>query len=160
MNRFHAKATAASAAMAVIASMALSGAVHAQDKNSPSSAKQQRSQDTMQPTAQTQQDAQRAPTIVIGELVATRDVDLEGNTRHRLLKLQPRQGDSIVVDIGTPDPAATKDLQPGDRVIAVGRSGRINDQPVLFARNMGELYSAGLTESSVKGTSAEQSRER
>jgi hypothetical protein len=31
----------------------------------------------------------------------------------------------------------------GDRVIAVGKAGRINDRPVLFAKSIGELYPVG-----------------
>jgi hypothetical protein len=92
--------------------------------------------------------------ILVGELVETRDVKLKDSKlgSHRLLKVKPSgaQGpesakgpESVIVDIGRQDAASTFGLMKGDRVIAVGKAGRINDRPVLFAKSIGELYPVG-----------------
>jgi hypothetical protein len=86
--------------------------------------------------------------ILVGELVEARDVTLKDSKlgTHRLLKVKPNGvggPESVIVDIGRQDPASTFGLVKGDRVIAVGKAGRINDRPVLFAKSIGELYPVG-----------------
>jgi hypothetical protein len=84
--------------------------------------------------------------VLVGELVDTRDVMLKGlkEEKHRLLKVKPgNDSQAVIVDIGVQDPAASFGLMKGDRVIAIGKSARINDRPVLFARSIGELYPIG-----------------
>lgn len=84
--------------------------------------------------------------VLVGELVDTRDVTLKGvdEEKHRLLKIKPTNASqAVIVDIGRQDPATSFGLMKGDRVIAVGKSARINDRPVLFAKSIGELYPVG-----------------
>jgi hypothetical protein len=84
--------------------------------------------------------------VLVGELVDARDVTLKGvnEEKHRLLKVRPGSGSqTVIVDIGRQDSAASFGLVKGDRVIAVGKSARINDRPVLFAKSIGELYPVG-----------------
>jgi hypothetical protein len=51
--------------------------------------------------------------------------------KHRLLKVKPGNGSqTVIVDIGMQDSAASFGLVKGDRVRAVGKSARINDRPV------------------------------
>jgi len=84
--------------------------------------------------------------VLVGELVDARDVTLKGvnEDRHRLLKVKPgNESQTVIVDIGRQDSAASFGLVKGDRVIAVGKAARINNRPVLFAKSIGELYPVG-----------------
>jgi hypothetical protein len=91
-------------------------------------------------------DTSSANMMLVGQLIDTRDVTLKGvdEEKHRLLKVKPGGGaQTVIVDIGRQDAAASFGLVKGDRVIAVGKSARINDRPVLFAKSIGELYPVG-----------------
>lgn len=79
---------------------------------------------------------------VLGKVVDQRQIQLkEGEAKHHLVKLENPQGKTIVVDLG----AATEemDLKKGDRLFAVGKSARINERPVIYAKYAGEINSVG-----------------
>lgn len=141
--------------------IALCGATHATEQQTPNQQTQARAtsdakaQGTGQRgSAQRQQAGNqstgRTPAIVIGELVEMREVNIEGQGMHRLLKLQPRGGEdnAVVVDVGAGSKSAVSELAVGDRVIAVGRPGRINDRPVIVAQSIGEFRVTGMPGSS------------
>jgi len=83
--------------------------------------------------------------ILVGELVDSRNVAIKGsNVQHRILKLRGRDGQDLFVNIGAnPMNSVTSALDRGDRVIAIGKMARLNDRPVFYARQIGELQSVG-----------------
>lgn len=102
-------------------------------------------QQAQQQPQQRQQAQQQAERTVVGEVIDQREVTIaDTGATHNLVKLQNQQGQTIVVDLG----AATQamDLQQGDRIIAVGKSARLNNRPVLYAQYAGELQSVGRTD--------------
>lgn len=91
-----------------------------------------------------QQQPEQAERTVVGQVIDQREVAIAGaEAKHTFVKLRNDQGQTIVVDLG----AATQamDLQQGDRVIAVGKSARVNDLPVLYAQYAGQLETVGRT---------------
>jgi molybdopterin-binding protein len=110
----------------------------------PRQQRQAQQQPRQQQQAGQQQQPEQAERTVVGEVVDQRDITLADGATHRLVRLENEQGQAIVVDLG----AATRemDLEQGDRLMAVGKSARINDQPVLYAQFAGELQPVGRTE--------------
>ncbi|HSN70476.1 MAG TPA: hypothetical protein VLT59_03165 [Steroidobacteraceae bacterium] len=104
-----------------------------------------------------------ASTIVVGEVVESRDVNIAepAKATHRLIKIRSQNGRTAIVDIGNADEYARLGFKRGDRIIAVGKQGRINDEPVIFAKSVGELQSVGrhITQQG-QMTSASRSDER
>jgi len=86
-----------------------------------------------------------ASALVVGEVVEVRDVTIDAPVRdqHRLVKVKSQNGSTMVIDIGDADAADDFKLETGDRILAVGKRARINDQPVLFVKTIGELHSVG-----------------
>lgn len=84
---------------------------------------------------------------VIGKVTDTYDVELKGvaGNMHRLVKLENAKGDAMVVDLGIIGNLSELELSRGDHIIATGKSARINDRPVLFAKYVGKLHAAGRT---------------
>jgi hypothetical protein len=91
----------------------------------------------------TDTNAQRsANRFVVGVLVDARTVRVDGGEAfHRLIKLENREGQELIVDLGASPPPEAIGLREGDLVVALGKSARINGHPVLYA-----LYVAPLTE--------------
>lgn len=119
-----------------------------QQQGQQQAARQAQQQAQQQAGRQAQQQGQQQPEqaerTVVGQVVDQREVAIAGaDTKHKFVKLRNDQGHTIVVDLG----AATQamDLQQGDRVIAVGKSARVNDLPVLYAQYAGQLESVGRT---------------
>jgi len=80
--------------------------------------------------------------FVVGVLVDARMVRVDGGESfHRLIKLENREGRELIVDLGASPPPEALGLREGDLVVALGKSARINGHPVLYA-----LYVAPLTE--------------
>jgi hypothetical protein len=112
---------------------------------------------------------QPAPALVIGEIAEMRNVNLAAKdaqakddaqaSSHRLLKVRQQNGQTVVVDAGVVSDEASSKLQSGDRIIAVGRAGRINGEPVVFARAVGELYSTGMVGSDQKSSKQKGSQQ-
>ena len=117
-------------------------AAHAQQTQGQQ-AQQNRGAQQSQPTQTMGVD--RSSAIIVGEVVETRNVNIARPVKstHRLIKIKSRNGRTAVVDIGNADQYAQVNFNRGDRIIAVGKKARINDQPVLFAKSVGELYSVG-----------------
>ena len=105
------------------------------------------------PPAQQSQKADReqinsTPSVLVGDVVDVRNVGIKGQpSSHRLVKLELPNGKTAVVDAGSAWKAkgGLDGIERGDRVIAVGRTGRINDRPVLIAHSLGELHATGVT---------------
>jgi len=138
---------ATTAALAV-ASLSAAWAANANDQGKEKTAEsgQQQSEAAKKQVNAKGIEASSGNMVLVGELVDTRDVTLKGvnEEKHRLLKVKPGNGpQAVIVDIGTQHPAASFGLMKGDRIIAVGKSARINDRPVLFAKSIGELYPVG-----------------
>lgn len=134
-------------ATAAALSIALCGVAAAQqsDTNTRSNAAFGAERQSTKQRAATQKDG--APAIVIGEVRDMRNVQIKGPnpSSHRLMKVATRGGDTVLVDLGAADESSLRGLAQGDRVLAVGKPGRINDRPVIVARSVGELYAAGDT---------------
>lgn len=83
--------------------------------------------------------------IVMGQVVDTINVNLAGvaGNGHRLVKIQNRDGKRMVVDLGVEGGLEGLELSPGDRIVATGKSARIDGQPVLYAKVVGKLYATG-----------------
>lgn len=84
---------------------------------------------------------QKGSKVVVGEVIDARDVALEGTAGdgHRLVRLQNREGENVVVDIGLASAAQDLEINQGDRVVAVGNPARIDGRPVIFAMSVGKL---------------------
>ena len=108
-------------------------------------------QQTQQAAEQSQSDAMQGPSqgmqananrFVIGTLVDARSINVEGDqgpSRHRLLKLESRSGEQIIVDMGPSRSPSAMGFKQGDLIVAMGKSARINGRPVLYAHYVGEL---------------------
>jgi hypothetical protein len=96
--------------------------------------------DTIQGQLQgTQANANR---FVVGRLVDARSISVDGDqgpSRHRLLKLESRSGEQIIVDMGPSRSPSAMGFKQGDLIVAMGKSARINGRPVLYAHYVGEL---------------------
>lgn len=88
---------------------------------------------------------QKSPKVVMGKVVDSRDVELQGTAgdAHRLVQIENRQGDKLVVDLGLSDKTDQLDLKKGDRLVVIGKPARIDDRPVIFAISAGELHPVG-----------------
>jgi hypothetical protein len=109
---------------------------------------QARAEQTQSKQGQAKQQQQKAEQqlgerSVIGKVTDKQQVAIQG-TQHQLVKLENRQGETIVVDLG----AALQEMQveQGDRLIVIGKSARINERPVLYAQYAGELNPVGKTQ--------------
>lgn len=87
--------------------------------------------------------AQKGTKVVAGEVIDTRNVELQGTAgdAHQLVQLENAQGQSVVVDLGVETEAI--DVQQGDMLVVIGKSARIDDRPVVFAQYAGELQELG-----------------
>jgi molybdopterin-binding protein len=87
--------------------------------------------------------------IVVGKVVEMRDIALKSgsgsdSTKHHIVVLESTKGKRVMVNTGLTE-RAPKDLKlsKGDRVVAIGKSARINGKPILVAQSIGELQPAG-----------------
>lgn len=88
--------------------------------------------------------AMQGKRAVMGQVVDMREVQLQGtNTKHRLVKIRNPQGQNMVVDLGDASRAPGNDFRKGTNIVAIGKESRINGEPVLFARYVGDLQQAG-----------------
>lgn len=96
--------------------------------------------------------------LVVGNVTDARNVTLAGTAgdKHRLLKVQPKGGKEVVVDIGVPQSTSGMNFSKGDRIIAMGKPARINGRPVLFAANVAEMQRVNLSSGDRKQQSAQQ----
>lgn len=87
--------------------------------------------------------ARKGERVVIGEIVDQRNVNLSepAGASHRMVKLRNRQGETIIVDLGSDVQGVN--LETGDRIVAAGKAARINGRPVLYARFAGQLNQMG-----------------
>ncbi|HSN71397.1 MAG TPA: hypothetical protein VLT59_07800 [Steroidobacteraceae bacterium] len=150
-------------ALAVVAALAMGATVQAAEAQANDrSAQQQRTPQSESRSAidreQVKQDlgTTSASAIVLGKVIELRDINIDAPVReqHRLIKVESRDGGTIVVDAGRADAAGGLDLERGDHVIAVGKQARINDRPVLFAKVIGEMTSVGAHQR--RGATAQQ----
>lgn len=90
--------------------------------------------------------------MIVGTVTDARNVKLASTAgdQHRLLKVKPKDGDEIIVDLGVPDGAWQSNFAKGDRIVAVGKPARINDRPVVFAASVAEMQQVGRSSSSMK----------
>jgi hypothetical protein len=110
---------------------------------------QAQSQGKQQPGAQSQSQQANSPAMkgrraVIGTVVDMREIQLKGvNTKHRLVKIQNKEGKNLVINVGDATRVPANQFQKGGRIVAVGKEARINGDPVLFAKYVGNLREAG-----------------
>lgn len=94
----------------------------------------QRTQSTFQPPAQQSMSASRK---VTGELQSYRELGLQGQPEpHTVVKVRTSSGRTALVDLGPRVDLRQMGLQQGDTVVAEGRRGTINNQPVLIATSI------------------------
>jgi len=144
--------TATAVALAIYAAgsaSALADDGMAHDQYRQSQAQQNQNSSKGSERRDTSASTQQAPALVIGKVTDMRNVNVQeknGDERasHRVLKIEQQNGQTMIVDAGVVGATSTPGLATGDRVIAVGRAGRINGEPVVFARALGELYSTGM----------------
>lgn len=80
--------------------------------------------------------AQQDQVRVEGRITDQRQVQIQGlDHGHQLVKLQTSQGRTVVVDLGE-QTLDDLNLSQNDEVMVTGRSGRINDRPVVFAERV------------------------
>jgi Cu/Ag efflux protein CusF len=92
---------------------------------------------------------------VIGQVVGTRDIQLKGvNTKHRLVKIRNAEGQTMVVNVGDATRVKGAQFKQGSKIIAIGKEARINGDPVLFAKYVGDLRETGVTGTKPGATSA------
>lgn len=133
-------------AMLALASCTAVGVVFAQ-QGQQQGAQQQQQQETQQARAPQQQGQQgqqgeqmaQGRRVIVGQVEDVRDIPIaEGGGEHKLVKVMANEK-TVVVDLG-PTQEAQLDVQPGDRILAIGNSARIGGRPVIYARYIGELY--------------------
>lgn len=91
-----------------------------------------------------QNEAMRGRRAVIGEVVEIRDIQLKGvSDKHRLVKIKNAQGNTLVVNVGNAARTPMKGVKKGSRIVAIGKEARINGNPVLYARYVGQLSETG-----------------
>lgn len=97
--------------------------------------------------------------IVVGEVLDMRDVRIRGpiEETHRVIKVETRKGATTLVDIGNAQHHSDVNFVKGDRIVAVGKKGRLDDRPILFAKTVGELYSVGRHTVQSAGLTSERS---
>lgn len=87
--------------------------------------------------------------IVVGKVIEMRDIALKSGSgsdfaKHHIVVLESTKGKRVMVNTGlTERPPKDLKLSKGDRVVAIGKSARINGKPVLVAQSIGELSPAG-----------------
>lgn len=115
---------------------------------------QAKQQQAKQQATQQQTQQELGERSVIGKVMDQQQVSIQG-TQHQLVKLQNRQGETIVVNLG----AAMEEmqLQQGDRLVVIGKSARINERPVIYAQYAGELNPVGKTQ---QGMQQRQQKEK
>ena len=78
--------------------------------------------------------------LIVGKITDMRDVQLKGiPDKHRLVKLQARQGQTVVVDLGSKGKLKDVKLEKGEAIAAMGAFGRVNGKPVLIATSVADL---------------------
>lgn len=104
-----------------------------------------KSMDQQQLSAQMNQN--QGERVVVGKVVEARDIKLKtvAGDGHRLVKIENAEGKRMIVDLGLTESVNEMgiDLQQGDTILAVGKSARINQRPVLYAKYVGQLYQVG-----------------
>jgi len=93
--------------------------------------------------------------FVIGTLVDAKTIQVtgaQGTGKHRLLKLESRSGEQIVVNMGPSRSPTAMGFRKGDLIVAMGKSARINRSPVLYAHYVGELQDLAAREETRNGT--------
>jgi len=97
--------------------------------------------------------------IVVGEVLDMRDVRIRGPVEdaHRVIKVETRNGTTMLVDIGNARSHSDVNFRKGDRIVAVGKKARLDDRPVLFAKTVGELHSVGRHTVQGAGITSERS---
>lgn len=102
---------------------------------------QQGNQQQMRTARQQGQDAQarrelRNPVRVDGRITAVRTIQLCGDpNRHVLARIRTDRG-NVVVDMGTVEEMRNLRLRRNQQVSVLGRPGRINERPVVFANRL------------------------
>ncbi len=145
------------------AALACSPAAFAQQGNDQStgdpSAQHQRDRQSAQgmqrDSMQSQSARGTANRFVIGKLVDAKTIRVtgaQGAGKHRLLKLESRSGEQIVVNMGPSRSPSAMGFRKGDLIVAMGKSARINGSPVLYAHYVGELQDLAAREGMGGGT--------
>jgi hypothetical protein len=111
----------------------------------------------------TQKAGQPTNVMIVGTVTDARNVKLASTAgdQHRLLKVKPKDGKEIVLDLGVPESSSQTNFSKGDRIVAVGKPARINDRPVVFAASVAKMQQVGRTSSDMKaqkGSTAQQQR--
>lgn len=90
--------------------------------------------------------------MIVGTVTDARNVKLASTAgdQHRLLKVKPKDGQEIIVDLGVPDSSSQINFSKGDRIVAMGKPARINDRPVVFAASVAEMQKVGRTSNDMK----------
>jgi hypothetical protein len=69
------------------------------------------------------------------------DVDVEGDKEHRVVRVQTRGGQTMMVDLGVTDRIPEGfEVKEGQWVIVTGRQGRLGNDNVLVAHNVANVY--------------------
>lgn len=111
----------------------VSGQQSQQRKQRQQQRSEQRQQQSRQKQAKQQSQDQKRVATVTGKLQDVRTVNLKGEGRHVLAKLQTRSGKTIVVDLGRPQDLIGRKFRRGQELSALGRPGRINGKPLIVA---------------------------
>lgn len=113
----------------------------------PALAEQQQSKQMDQQKMSAQMNQNQGERVVVGKVVEARDIKLKtvAGDGHRLVKIENAEGKRMIVDLGLTESVNEMgiDLQQGDMILAVGKSARINQRPVLYAKYVGQLYPVG-----------------
>jgi hypothetical protein len=115
-------------------------------------ANQQAGQQAASGNKVSQKAGQPTNVMIVGTVTDARNVKLASTAgdQHRLLKVKPKDGEEIIVDLGVPDSSSPTNFSKGDRIVAVGKPARINDRPVVFAASVGEMQKVGRPSSDMK----------
>lgn len=97
-----------------------------------------------QPPQQGQTGSQRqspeSNALYFGQLTDLRDVKLKGiPDNHRLGKLHLRNGQTVIIDLGTKDALGDVKLEKGEMIAVTGSMGQISGKQVIFADTVADV---------------------
>lgn len=76
-----------------------------------------------------------------GKVLSHKDVDVQGDKSHRILRVQSQQGQVMMIDLGRKDRLPSGlEVNDGQWVIVTGVQGRLGNDNVLVAHNLANVY--------------------
>lgn len=96
-------------------------------------------QRTLAPALMESPNEQQIQGKILGE---SKDVDVEGDKEHRIVRVQTKDGKVVMVDLGRTDRLPDGlEVREGQWVLVTGVPGRVGNDQVLVAHNLANVFS-------------------